>query len=781
MELKNNISKIKIVDFSIKYKTIIIISWVFVLISSLFLITNLLLSNTSTIDNSVGIWFMKDDPELITYENFNKEFGEKEWSVLLLETDTVFNAPFLRDLCKITNRIEKIKHIKKVFSLTNVRDSKLRTDSMLEYSQLYPVSDSNQIITKNQLNEFKNKIAENPIYENSIIHKNDIKRTVILFQNDNFIHELKPYRIEMIDSLKSILKDFALVKNYSLAGTSIVNAEFNRSSKRDAQVFYILVSLFIIISGYLLLKNIKDLFVLLVVVAFSAIPPMALLIIFNIPFNLVTVMLPPVLISLSVCDVTHVINAFHYERRFLESKEAINVAISKIWNPCIWTSVITIIGFLSLAFSSVFPIWQLGVFGAIGIFLAWLITMPLAPIILISFWPKKIASTSILNDGSKKVGLYSKKLLPFIARYRWLWIVVFFILLYPLFGISNLKVDTNYTKFFGSKMDVTLSYNEIKKNGFGQNPVSIVLKYPKEKTLYSENYFPLLLKFEEALKKDTSIMKLLSVTDLVDRIDIAFNGNYQGKPRITEYSENKLAQLFLLGEMSNNTDIENFTNELKNQVQIIAMTSYMSSKELSKFKNRIYELGKIIPKEVQISISGTTVLWANMDKQISSTQINSVLIIMLIFVFILPFIFKSLKLGIVGVLINCLPLAITFGMMGLLDIKINIATALIGGISIGSTIDSTIFFINRFKLGLKEGLSWNNSVGYAIVTVGDGMIMTSLILAGGFFCMSVSNFLPTAHLGIFITFSILVSLFLDIIINPIVIRLLNPEKTKDKL
>jgi len=774
--IENKNRKIWLIDFSLKHKSLIIIFWIAFLVFSLALITNIFFSKKTAIDNSVGIWFMNDDPELKTYETFNKEFGEKEWSILLLETDTVFSAHFLRDIDRMTKRIEKTKHIRKVISLTNVRDSRIKADSSLEYAQLYLASDSNDVINENQLLLFKEKIAGDSLYERSLIHKNDSKRVVILFQNDNFLHDLKPYRIQMIDSVKEIVKTFPSVKDFSIAGTSVVNVELNRSSKRDVVIFYILVSLFISLSGYFLLKNFKDLFVLLVVVTYSAIPPMALLIFFNIPFNMVTVLMPPVLISLAVCDVTHVINAFHFERKFYESHEAINTAIWKIWTPCLWTSLITIIGFLSLALSTVFPIWQVGIFGALGIFLAWFVTMTLAPILLVFFWPKKIVNLSTSHDGSKEVGLYSKKLLPLIGKFRWAWITIFFLLLFSLFGISKLKVDTDYTKFFGEKMDLTRSYKKIKDVGFGQNPIAITLKFPKDKALYSEGYFPLLMQFEDALRKDKSIIKILSVTDLIHRIDIAFNGNFKGEPRIKKYSENKLSQLFLLGEMSNNTDFENFTNETKNHLQIIAMTPYMSSIELEDFRDRINELGKIFPKDIKLDISGTTVLWANMDKQISSTQMDSVFIITIIFIFLLPFIFKSLKLGITGVLINCLPLAITFGMMGFFNVKINLATALIGGISVGSTIDSTIFFINRFRLGLKEGLSWADSVDYAVITVGDGIIMTSLILAGGFFCMSVSNFLPTAQLGIFITFSILVSLFLDLIINPIVFRAINPQK-----
>jgi len=774
-ENKADNRKIWLVDFSLKHRAVVLGFWAFVFVASLYLLVNMLLSPKTSIDNSVGIWFMKDDPELITYEKFNKEFGEKEWTILLLETDTVFSQRFLNDLDKITRRIEKVKHIQKVVSLTNLLDSRVGKDSSLRYLQIYPANDTNEIITAGQLREFKERIIGDTIYENSLIHKNDSKRVILLFQNDNFLYDIEPYRIEMIDSVKNIVKAFPNVRKFSLAGTSVVNAELNRSSKHDVYVFYTLVTIFINICGFFLLKNRKDLFILLTVVTYSAFPPMALLVLFNIPFNMVTVILPPVLISLSVCDVAHVINGFHFERKYYEPYLAVNTAIWKIWTPCLWTSLITIIGLLSLSLSTVFPIWQLGVLGAVGIFIAWFITMTLVPILLVFFWPQKTSADSLIHDGSREVGLYSKRLLPLIGKYRWLWITISILLLFPLIGIPKLRVDTNYTKFFRSRAEISHSYSKIKDVGFGQNPVSIILKYPKEKTFYSGNYFPLLLNFEDDLKKDKSIIKLLSVSDLIDRIDIAFNGKYVGPPRIKKYSENKISQLFLMGEMSNNEDIANYTNELKNQLQIVVMTSYMSSKELGEFKKRIYKRGKIFPEEVQISVTGTTVLWSNMDKQIVGTQMDSVFIITIIFVFLLPFIFKSVKLGIIGVLINCLPLAITFGLMGLLDIKINMATALIGGISVGSTIDSTIFFINRFRLGIKEGLSWDKAVDNAIISVGDGIIITSLILAGGFFCMSISSFLPTAQLGILITFSILVSLFLDLIINPIILRFLKPQ------
>ena len=204
------------------------------------------------------------------------------------------------------------------------------------------------------------------------------------------------------------------------------------------------------------------------------------------------------------------------------------------------------------------------------------------------------------------------------------------------------------------------------------------------------------------------------------------------------------------------------------------MTPYLSSKELEALRDRIKAAARAtLPGDVTVNVTGTTVQWANMDKEISWTQMSSLYIIAAVFLILLPIIFKSWALGLVGVLINSLPMLITFGVMGLLDIKINLATALIGGVAIGATVDSTIFFINRVRLARERGMSSRDAIDHAVLTVGYGIIMTSVILAGGFACLTSSSFLPTAEFGGLVTISILVALYMDIIVNPIVLRLLS--------
>ena len=389
---------------ALRYQRTIVTGWAMLLLASLAVLAARMLSAAPLVDNSVGIWFMKDDPDLKIYEDFNQQFGQKEWGILLLQTRSVFDPHFLRDVAQITSRLEKVDHITKVVSLTNVRDSEAAGDGGLTYRRLYPAETPDGLLEPGQIEEFRARLYQNPIFENSILKRNDPGRTVLLLQNDNFINSPEPYRIAMVDAVKRVLDEYPSVRGYSLAGTSVVNAELNRASQRDGIRFYLLVTVFIVVATYLSLRTWRDLVVVLAVVTAAALPPMAALALLKIPYNMVTIMLPPILITLSVCDVVHVINAFHFERRRLGPAPAIIKAIDNIWTPCLWTSIVTVAGFLSLAASTVFPIWQLGVFAAIGLCLAWLITMTAVPVLLVALWPRG-RTADREDDRAKPVGL----------------------------------------------------------------------------------------------------------------------------------------------------------------------------------------------------------------------------------------------------------------------------------------------------------------------------------------------------------------------------------------
>ncbi len=760
--------------FCLAHRKLTLLVWSLVIVFFLGTIGARLLSDQPAIDNSVGIWFLSNDRALNEYRQYNRDFGDKEWTLLLLQTASIYQPEFLAELSDLTRRLESLNHVVKVTSIANVRDNEIDPEGGLNYTKIFPKKAKNQTdLSAEQLARFKQKLLNNPLFEHNIFQRNDPRNTVVLLQNDNQIFDATPYRIELVDAITQLVEQYPTVENYALAGTTVVNAELNRAAKRDVLVFYTLISLFLVLFGWLTLNSFKDLTIMLVVVCCSMSTAMGLLALLGIPYNMVTVMMPTILISLSVSGVIHIINEFHQLHPTHPAPEAIMKTVATLWKPHFGTALTTIVGFASLSLSTVIPIFQLGIFAGIGIAVGWLASLTIAPVLLVSFWREK---TKASNTRLSWLDRCVDRLTAAAANKPRAKSLLLLVALIPICGLSLLETDTNYTKFFRDSATLSKAYDRLSEAGYAQNPVSVVLRFPGHDTWSDSRYFRHLVDFEQAMEKLPEVIKLMSSTKLVEQIDSAFNAGHTSQEIFRQYNQSQINQLLLLGELSNNDDIDDFLPRNKRQAQIVALTPYLSSRELDGFKQKIHALQQhYLPDGVRLTVTGTTVLWANMDTQVSRTQLVSLLGIGSFLVVFLMLLLRSFKLGLIGILVNAIPLAITLGTMGWLGIKINMATAIIGGISLGIVVDDTIHFLSGVRNRLHRGIALETAIQQTMKTVGRSILMTSIILIGGFSCMATSEFLPSAHFGIFISLSIALALILDVVIVPALLLILKPS------
>ena len=562
-----------------------------------FLSHKLLLSDQPIIDNSVSIWFDQQDPGLITYQAYNDTFGEEEWTLLLLQAESIYSPEFLDDLDYITREIGELDHVVKITSITNVRDNFISDDELLDYRQLYSGSGSNDA---DVIARFRKQLHRNPIFERNLILKDDDRYTIALIQNDNLINDKSAYRIELVDAIYDVLDRYETVRHYALAGTTVVNAELNRAARLDVVVFYSLVTVLLTLIAFLMLRSVRNIIVMYAVVVTSALPAMGLLAALNIPYNMVTVMLPTILIALSVAGVIHIITEFHSERANNGSIQAMRLTLQRLCKPTLWTTLTTIVGFGAFTTSHVFPVFQLGAFAVFGLALACAANLVIVPIMLLSLWPDTLESPS----NTRPMSFFLTKKIRTSGV-----LILLLILAISAYGLSRLEVDTNYIKFFSGSHHTTQSYDAIKQAGFAQNPVAIHLQYDDERPYSSNASLAGTLAFEKGIKQLPEVIKVLSGSDFLNEIDLAFNGD-QGQT-LNQYDKSKIEQLLLLGELSGNDDLTDFIAPGSTDVQIIAMTDYMSSRELNSFKDKLYNLKRLhLPDGVSMKITGTTVLWA---------------------------------------------------------------------------------------------------------------------------------------------------------------------------
>jgi hypothetical protein len=713
----------------------------------------------TVIDNSVGVWFLADDPNLAEYESNNSAFGSREWSILLLDTVSVADPAFLRDLAQLTTELEAVPHVRRVLSLASVRGLTMVPGKGPAFVPLLDPAAADPAVA------LRAGLARLPSMERLLLPQGWGIHTALLVQSDNFLHDLEPYRLELVDAVHRLATARPSVRNHAFAGTTVINAELNRSARRDALRFYILVTTMVLLFGWLALRDLRDLAIVLAVLAVAVLAPMGGIAQLGIPFNMVTILLPLILVSLAVCDVIHVINTFHSERRE-HAEAAARAAVSSLWTPCLWTTLVTVAGMLSLALSSVAPIRQMGLATSAGLALAWACTMTMVPALLVLFWRKPRGANAGWVPGK-----YASRLQPLLAgNWRWVWLVLAGLLALPIAGLNHLRIDTDYTQFFSPGTPVSRAYREVAAAGFAQSVVEIVVTAPQSGGLLDRgSYRRALSALESRAANLPGVRNTLSEGQLLQGVDEAINGA-ASIPRWIAYPDAAIAQLRAVARSAGMTEIDDYSTPDGRCRRILLLTDYLSSTDMRALRDSVAAIaGELLPQGARASLQGTTVLWANMDGEIARTQVRSILMLAAVFVLLLPILFGSLRLGLLGVVINGLPLAMTFGLMGLLGSRLNMATALIGGVAIGSTVDSTLFFINRFKKELALGRTWNDAIEAAVRGVGDGILITTGILTGGFLCMTVSSFTPTAEFGIFTCFTIVTGAFLDIVIDPILL------------
>ena len=206
-------------------------------------------------------------------------------------------------------------------------------------------------------------------------------------------------------------------------------------------------------------------------------------------------------------------------------------------------------------------------------------------------------------------------------------------------------------------------------------------------------------------------------------------------------------------------------------LQLRVLTDSMSTKDIEVFRSRLYEIAAArLPDGSEVLLTGTAPLWANMDAAVVRTQLTSLAITAGALLVLLPLIFRSLLLGVLGFVVSFVPILYTLVLMAWLGLPVNIVTCLLGGVVVGLSVDDTIYFVSRLREGMAGGMPTGAAVRRALWVTGGSMVKTSIILIGGFLAMTASDFLPSVYFGAFFGVGILLALFADILLLPALLR-----------
>jgi predicted RND superfamily exporter protein len=690
-------------------------------------------------------FFAQDSPDKQFYDEHKKAFGyDNDYLLLIIEAEnrlfssSVFTA--LDQWQKQASRIEGVEKINSPLSLKRV----IETPFGLTAYPLIHFEDSTKLAADSS------KIAQHPLYKQYFSFER--KAMIAVIQHVHFTD--KKVEEDFLKQLKASLNSSNLSKT-SLVGRLTAQQSFVENIKHD---FIWFSSLALILSAIILLLIYRSFRLMLVPYLMSVTAmlfTLGLTSMLGIPLSILSVLLPTIILFVSTSDAIHLLNSFRHTQKSSHNNR-LSEAVHKVLIPTFLTSLTTAIGFISLIFLPSSPIKQLGILAATGVLLAFIVNFLFAPLLLAK------------NYKRAQGKLPWKALTVIIFRNRKLIYVIFgvFILLSAYFTFQ-LNTDSYLLRDLPEDDEVRLSFELVDNSFGGSKPWEIAL-WPTDslETVWNAEFMNEVNKISSYLNDSLDFGRVVAPSQLLKYANQVNKGGLVGNYAYPdENAQNLMGTAEKLNRYLNGAVI----NQEGNYARILAfMPDWGASKTTRKNEKLVKFISDNVDQKVLgYRLTGTSFLIDKNNELVSLNLLKGLLIAIGLISIILAVYFRSFKILLISLIPNLVPLLITAGLMGLMQVPIKLTTTIIFVVAFSIAVDDTIHFIASYKKQSAKNHIWNTLKTFRLA--GLSIIITTLIIVSGFSLFILSSFATTFYLGLFLSLSLLIALLTDIFLLPIIL------------
>ena len=487
------------------------------------------------------------------------------------------------------------------------------------------------------------------------------------------------------------------------------------------------------------------------------------------------------LLILTISLTVHLLVKINELNKQTNFKDAIIQGYDQMFAPCFFAALTTAVAFLSLTFGDLKPVIEFGKMMAFGISIAFMLTFTFLPCALYFINQSNTKDYLSLHKVTQTLLNFSQNNRQFIT---FSFLTLFSIL---CFGISKLEVENRFIDYFDKETEIYKGMYEIDSKLGGTATLDIIISQPDDsfESIEIQDEF-----FEDDLFEDEtseaagywwniySLNELEKIHDYLDSIPEI------GKV-LSVASGVKLARQINDGEDLNDLELALLRSVLPEDIRESLLYSYINKDDsVVRISTRVNEsasnlnrndLLNMIDNKLQTEfnldpsqyeMTGLAVLYNNMLQSLFKSQIGSLLIVFAVISLMLFLIFKSIKIMIIGLIPNIFVASSVMGLLGLLNIPLDIMTITVAAISVGMAVDNTIHYIYRYKKELKVTNSAQNALKNAHATTGRAIFYTASTIAAGFCILSLSNVFPTILFGLFTSIAMILAFVSSLTLLP---------------
>lgn len=707
-------------------------------------------------------FFSEDNPQLKVFNDFQARYGKGDsiFVVIKPDTNTVFDRKALALVERFTEEAWKTPYSTRVDSLSNFQYISVNGDDIL----VEPLFQDSLDLSEEELKRKKLFALSEPALEGYLISEDAshtaLNITIETPDDDNGLAQFKA--VDYVDTIIAKLKPEYPEARFYTTGQLKINRGFIEAAMLDASTLIPGMFVLLIVFLWVFLRAFSAMIGTMLVVLISSVLGVGLGLALGIPMSSVATSAPLIILTLAVADSVHLLTSYFHELKLGKpQKLAMETALEINIQPIFLTSLTTVIGFLSLNFNESPPVRDLGNMVAIGVTAAFVFSIWFLPSFMMYFthtaenanegrphWAESLSSWV-----NKRINISGLGVLTCAGFLAW--------------AASTNDLNDSLFEFLAEKLETRQEINYVNNNMTGVMSLNYTVFSRGENGITDPEYLKNLDAFKTWLEQQPEIKHVNAFSDIVKQINRMLNDDNPAHYLIPD-SQAVAAQNLLLYEFSlpfgmdinNQIDFDKSTSNLRVQLDTL------KSKQMIALTERIDDwLALNTPEWFKADVTGPDYMFAKITFRTITSMLTGTLLAIVLISLCLIIALKSVKLGMMSIIPNVVPLLMTFGLWGLLVGEVGLISSSVSVIGLGLMIDDTVHFLSKYQRA-KNVLHYDfgKCIEYAFSRVASAILVTSLILMSGFAILGFSSFKPNMEMGILtsltIGFALLITFFL---------------------
>lgn len=740
-------------------------------------------------------FLFEDDPVREVYDAFRHDFGQDQVTIIAISPPEIFDLGFLEKLEAFHRDLEdELPYLEEVTSLVNVRSTYGRGDELVVEDLLDAMPTNAE-----ELAAFEERVLNTPFYVKTGILSTDREMTGVRVEvavygdgsaeDGGGVEDLDlggfddaesstastkraflsgAENAAVIEAIHSVARrhtspDFPLLT----AGGTMLTYELTKQLSVDVPRFFggglAVIALFL----FVLFRRIAPIVLCVGVVVPATLATFGLASLFRLPFSAPAQLIPSFLLAIGVSYSVHLLTIFLTDLgEGRERVESLGHALRHSGLPILMTGLTTSAGLLSFFVAPMKPIAEMGMISVIGVVVMLFYSLVFLPALMVLIPMKGRA-----RRAGTAVDRLLARLAAISARHPWPIVAATVLLVVAaVAGSTRLYASSDPTSWFPAEHPYRVASELVNERFGGTQAIELVVETGREDGLKD----PAVLERLEAVDalvarfrdEGAKVSYSNSLVDIVKETHQALNANDATYYAIPD-DRRLLAQELLLFENSGSEDLEKVVDPQFSRARYTIRSAWTDGIYMRPFLRALEpEIAAVLGDVGEFSLTGMSSLISRTVDAIYESILRSYALALCLITPLMILLIGSLRSGLVSMVPNLVPIAMTLGLMGAVGIPLDMFTLLAGCIAIGLAVDDSIHFIAGFRRYHAQGLDPVRAVEETMQSTGRALLFTSIVLTSGFGVLMLSEMLNLWNVGVLTSFAIGAAFLLDVTVTP---------------